>query len=158
MAVSTAKEFSGPELDLDEFYEAKILSGDEVDSNYGGTRVNLVLQLIDDERQPLTDDEDKPLQIFNYVTVGTNSGKKSKLYQIWSGMFYSGKEVPEGEVMDTDLLVGKYCRFYWGMLPPTKDTPARPGVVRMAAPKSNKPAGTAAPNRAKALEDDIDNA
>ena len=157
MAVSQATEFAGPELELDEMYPCKILTANEVENKFGtDPRVNLVLELIDEDRQPLINEQDgKPIQIFNYINVSANSGKKSKLYQIWSGMFYGGKDIPDDEVMDTDQLVGLYARFFWGMVV-APDKSQKPGVVRMTALKKASPAVAAA--KTSALEDAIDKA
>lgn len=155
MAVSTVQEFTGPNLELDEFYAVKIVSADEVENKFGSDpRVNLVCQLIDENRRPITDDDGRPVQAFCYVNVGSNSGKRSKLYQIWNAIFYDGKGIPEGEVMDTDELVNKYARIYWGMVANPQDKTEKPGVVRFAALKGAKPAAAAA--KAKAVEDEID--
>lgn len=134
MAIATASELTGPDLEQDEYYDARIKSAEDVENKYGtDPRVLVVWQILDERGKPAFDEKNgEPIEVLDGVTVKAKSGSRSKLYQIWNACFYEGKGVPDDEEMDTDQLPGQKCRLLWGMVHnPTANTD-RPGIFKYA--------------------------
>lgn len=55
-----------------------------------------------------------PVEVFDWITLYNPMGKRSKGYQIFSAAMFGGKELPEGEPLDTDDLVGKEVQITVG--------------------------------------------
>ena len=102
-----------------------------------------------------TRDDGGPLEIHAWITLYPNPGKRSQVYKLWSAIFFAGKELPEGEPIDTDqllncnvdILVGPKKEgegnTITGFLPPTP-VPARATTA------------AAATRRQRVTADDID--
>lgn len=146
MAVSRAQEFSGPDLQLDEYYLIRIHSANDAGENKyqpGVPRVLLVLQLLDDAGKVQRDEEGKPIEILQGLNVKATAGKRALLHQFWNACIHAGKGVPDGEDMDTDELIGKRARVLWGMVQNSFDGTERPGIVKVSALRQS--AAVAAP-------------
>src|SRR6266511_944037 len=60
-------------------------------------------------------DDGSPLTVSDWITLYANPGKRSKVYKLWSAVFFDGAaEIPEGTPIDTDELEGKDVDFLVG--------------------------------------------
>lgn len=136
MPVARANEFTGPDLEMDEFYTVRIKSVEDVENKYGpDPRVLATYQVLDENGKPSRDDDGLAIEVQDGITVTAKAGSKSKFNQIWNAIFYDGKGVPEDTEMDTDELPGKRMRIMWGMVTNPNDKTQRPGIVRYSPTK-----------------------
>lgn len=155
-ATVTENEYGSatPDLELDEYYHAKVFKTIDKDSDYGPDPiVVLVLRIVDEDKKELTGDDDLPYEITKVVNVKANSGKRSMFYNVCDACLYGGQGVPEGEELDSDNLVGKYCRFLWGKVVNPRDHTEKPGIVKFAPFKTRSSLG--AKTRAAAMEAEV---
>jgi hypothetical protein len=134
MAIAVASEFQGPDLEQDEYYDARIKSAEDVEDKYNtGPRVLVVWAILDERGKPAFDPKtNEPLEVLDGVTVKAKSGSRSKFYQIWNACFFEGKGVPDDEEMDSTQLPGQKCRLLWGMVMNPSTKQERPGIFKYA--------------------------
>ena len=137
MAIVKAQEFSGPDLEMDEYYEAKIGQVEYTTLQDGTPLANLHFTVLDpDTGKPMMDEKtDEPIVARKGVRLGKAAGPKSFLYQAWSALFFDGKGVPDGTDMDLDELQGVRCRFLWGGVYNPAAKAEAPGIMKVAARK-----------------------
>jgi hypothetical protein len=135
MTVLKARDDAGLDLELGEYYPAKIIDVVDVTEPRGPEpAVSVVFQILDENGKPAKDENGALMQHSEYVALKV--GASSKFQQWWSGLFFGGKGVPKGTDMDPDELLDMPCRVLWDMKKPYKDFPAKAGVIKVAARKA----------------------
>lgn len=155
MAVIAATNKSNvPDLEIGEVYDFVVKSVEDAEDN-GKFKSDFPRQVItytlkDEAGKTLAGDDGKPITVKQWLTLYNPMRPRSAVYGVFSALQFAGKEIPEGEMLDTDDLVGKKGRLLWGMKssPDGKDT--SPGIVQVMPPRK-------AAARAVVTEDDIDN-
>lgn len=140
MAVIQATNKSNvPELELGEVYRVKVKSVEEAeqDSKFGKSdfpREVITYTVLDDDGRPLKSDAGEVITLKQWVTLYNPMRPRSAVYGVISALLFGGEAVPEGELVDTDDLVGKPGRITWGLKenPTTKEK--TPGITQVMPP------------------------
>lgn len=144
--IQATNKSNAPELE-DDIYEFVVQSVEDAESNGDPryNRDNLPRQVLTYRLAGLKGDDGKPITVRQWVTLYNPMRKKSAVYGVFAALMYGGEQIPEGDLVDTDDLVGKRGRLVWGDVT-TQDNQTKKGIVRVMPPTKQR----------KITADDID--
>lgn len=85
-------------------------------------------------------EDGEPITVKQWVTIYPVMRPRSAIYGIFSALMFGGEPIPEDEDLDTDDLVGKRGRLFWGPVDKPDGTKTV-GVNKVMPPSTKKAVG-----------------